>query len=120
MPFSQGLAAVQRTKDGKFGYIDRTGRIRVETKYDQVYAFSEGLAAVENNSRDASGSEQIVRGYIDRTGTVKFQVIEPLTTINKLRGYIGPSGGFKIQPWFTSAGAFHEGFAKVGHETIWP
>ena len=32
---------------GKFGYIDRTGKVVIETKFDGARDFSEGLAAVK-------------------------------------------------------------------------
>lgn len=47
---------------GKWGYVNREGKVAIETKNDQAGAFSEGLAAVE------MGEGSLVRGwdYIDR------------------------------------------------------
>lgn len=42
--FSEGLAAVQ--KDGKWGYVDRTGAEKIPFLFDKAYPFQEGLAAV--------------------------------------------------------------------------
>jgi hypothetical protein len=55
-------------KDGKWGYMDDTGAVRIEPKYDQAFDFYEGLACVTVYPR---------RGYIDATGKV---VIEPRFT----------------------------------------
>ncbi len=49
----------------KWGYIDRTGKVAIEPKFDEVWFFCEGLAPVQ-----ASGKW----GYIDRTGKI---VVEP-------------------------------------------
>jgi hypothetical protein len=40
---SEGLRGIQR--DGKFGFIDERGRLRIANRYDGIGAFSEGLAA---------------------------------------------------------------------------
>lgn len=40
--FSDGYAAVM--KDGKWGYIDETGKVVVDFKYDVAWGFSEGVA----------------------------------------------------------------------------
>lgn len=59
--FSEGLAPV--TSKGKWGYIDITGKIVIEPKFDGVRDFSNGLAFV----KIGKGFEALV-GYIDRTG----------------------------------------------------
>ncbi len=53
-----------RIKD-KFGYIDKTGSIIIEPKFENCYYFYEDLAVVKVNNKE---------GYIDRTGEI---VIEP-------------------------------------------
>ena len=52
-------------KDAKWGYMDNTGKVVIEPKYDGAWDFHEGLACV---------GEGLLRGYIDRTGTM---VIKP-------------------------------------------
>ncbi|MDR7869759.1 MAG: WG repeat-containing protein [Tissierellaceae bacterium] len=42
--FAEGLAAVK--KDGKWGYIDTTGKTVLDFKYDMAYSFSEDRALV--------------------------------------------------------------------------
>ena len=55
--FSKGLADV--TLNGKWGYIDKTGREIIPFKYDMAYAFGEGLVAVCLNDKF---------GFVDKRG----------------------------------------------------
>jgi hypothetical protein len=67
--FSEGLAAVEyfeagnRSKRffpaGKYGFIDKTGRLVVTPRFDGAEPFSQGLAAVRVDKK---------YGYIDKTG----------------------------------------------------
>ena len=54
---SDGLALVEL--NGKFGFIDKTGREVIPCKYDFAYDFSDGLASIELNGK---------YGFIDKTG----------------------------------------------------
>ena len=47
--------------NGKYGYIDKTGREIIPLKYDDAHGFESGLAAVSLNGK---------YGYIDKTGEV--------------------------------------------------
>lgn len=67
--FTEGLLPVER--NGRMGFVDRTGSIVIPLEYDVVYSFSEGLAVVENNGR---------YGFIDRTG----RVVVPLIYANAM------------------------------------
>lgn len=55
-------------KDGKWGYMDEKGVVKIEPQYDAAFDFSEGLACVVRYPW---------RGYIDGTGRI---VIEPQFT----------------------------------------
>jgi hypothetical protein len=56
-------------KDGKSGYIDRTGRIVIPLQYNSAYGFSEGLAAVHTGGDLVDGFMQGGKwGFIDTTG----------------------------------------------------
>jgi hypothetical protein len=66
--FSEGLALVEfgvRSEGesfatgGRFGYIDKTGRVVINPKFENASPFSEGLASVRLGGKD---------GYIDKTG----------------------------------------------------
>lgn len=71
-PFYEGLAAFQDPFTGKWGFIDRTGKIVIPAQYDFVDKFSEGLAAVLFKATDGRPS---LWGYIDHTGKI---VIQPM------------------------------------------
>ena len=42
---SEGFTGIQR--DGKFGFVDDRGRLRIANRYDSIHDFHEGLAAVK-------------------------------------------------------------------------
>jgi hypothetical protein len=46
-------------KNGKFGFIDRSGKVVIEPQFDWVEDFSEGLALVSSNG---------TKGFIDKAG----------------------------------------------------
>ena len=62
---SESLIAVK--KDSKWGYVDikNTAVIPINLKYETVYDFSDGLAAVFNYEEN---SDNLKYGYIDKTG----------------------------------------------------
>lgn len=62
LPFSEGLAGVQSYND-KWGFIDEQGNEVIETKFDKVTPFSEGLAMVRIGYKYT---------YIDQTGKLLF------------------------------------------------
>lgn len=62
--FSDGLAAALKEDEGKWGYIDRTGKFAIAPRFDghpkgYVSSFSEGLAWIKVSGR---------YGFIDRAG----------------------------------------------------
>lgn len=61
--FSEGLSCVE--KNGKYGYIDKTGKVVVPFLFSEGGHFSEGLARVGNDEKKY--------GFIDTTGTVVIQ-----------------------------------------------
>lgn len=62
----QGLTEAYINYEYKYGYMDTKGNIAIETKFNELYPFSEGLAAVCRNHNHC--------GYIDKTGRM---VIKP-------------------------------------------
>ena len=95
--FFDGLAAV--TQYGKWGFVDRTGKIVIEPQFDAVKDFGDGIARVRVNG---------LYGFIDRTGRF---VVEPvfdavsrfengMTWCRKQNkfGVIGSKGYFIVDP----------------------
>src|SRR5262249_17761161 len=62
---SQGRDLYPAKQDGKWGYIDRAGRIVIPPQFDYAWDFSDGLAPVEVGLK---------KGYVDKEGRV---VIKP-------------------------------------------
>lgn len=103
--------------NGKHGFIDRTGKIVIEPKYDWAWDFSSGRAMVNLGKA----------GYIDRTGAVvipaKYTTAssfsEGLAAVQEgdrwtgPYGYIDTTGKYVIPPEFKGAEDFSEGLALV-------
>lgn len=91
--FSEGLVAVR--VNGKVGFMDKSGNIVIEPKYDDVFPFSEGRAPVELKGK---------WGYIDKKGSVIVPIqydighmfSEGLASVEAggKWGYIDPNGHF--------------------------
>ena len=62
--FIEGLAKVRL--NGKYGYVDTTGKEVVPCKYDYVWDFIKGLARVQLNGK---------YGYVDKAGKVVIDYI---------------------------------------------
>lgn len=109
-------------KDGKYGYIDQTGKIIIKPQFEYARDFSEGLARASIGDGDTYKN-----GDIDKTG--KF-VIGPWTggasgfsdglaraSFGDWRtaktGYIDKTGKIVIEPQFEDAGNFHNGLARI-------
>jgi hypothetical protein len=105
--------------EGKYGYIDRSGKMVIPPKFGSADPFSEGLAMVQ---LDSAGNKW---GYIDKSGKVvisgkEFDLArgfsEGLAVVrgkNDKYGYIDKTGKFVIPPQFFRAGDFSEGLAAV-------
>lgn len=88
---SEGLRAI--FKDGKYGFIDDEGRLRIANRYEEVKPFSGGLAAVRIQGK---------WGFIDRQENLVAQPVyghvenfdrgHAIVTQNGLSGLIDESG----------------------------
>ncbi len=115
--FSSGLAAfeiINRIGVAMWGYINQSGDIAIEQKFDEAGPFTEGLAWVR-----AEGT----CGYIDPTGELKIPAqfdraapfYESLAAVytEGYAGYCDPQGKMVIEPQFYAAGRFSDGVAPV-------
>lgn len=99
--FSEGLAPVRA--DGKWKFIDKSGRTVIEGPFEDAWYFTEGLASVKVGGK---------YGYIDKTGKI---IIEPAFA------EAGPF--FSGRAWFKesdSYGAEHGFIDKKGEVVIKP
>ncbi|MGD1084133.1 MAG: WG repeat-containing protein [Verrucomicrobiota bacterium] len=114
-------------KDGKVGFIDRTGKVVIPLKYMNMkpsLRFSEGLAAV------ATANEGWT--YIDETGKTAIKLgfryadagdfSEGLACVRAPGGfgYIDKKGQEVIKPQYVQAFDFSEGYASVSKENQRP
>ena len=114
-------------KDGKWGFIDQTGRVVIKPQFDNAFDFQDGLARVTEHGKVA---------FVDPTGKVvlrpEFQIVEDfsegLAAVNNgLKrdphiglviepgrwGYIDKTGQLAIPMTLTHAEAFSEGLAAA-------
>lgn len=114
-PYADGFAAFKIR--GRWGFVDKSGRVAVEPKYDDVSRFAFGLAAVEEDEK---------WGFIDTTGKVRVPIqygyvenfSEGLAVVeaDDKYGYIDAEGRVVISPAFSRASRFIDGVAVV--ETV--
>lgn len=125
--------------NNKRGYIDRTGKVVIEPRFDGARDFSEGLASV------ATSNGGYKEGYIDKTGKIvvepkwdtagsfndgvawvgfdqakrEFKVgnrtfySSPSDSFDYKFGLIDTTGKYIVEPIFTFAGDFSDGLAPV-------
>ena len=114
-------------RDGKWGYIDRSGIVVIPAQFDAAFHFAEGLARVRRGD---------TTGFIDRHGTVIFtapyEVVgdfsEGLAVVSNGErrdphiglviepghwGYVDHAGHLVLLLRFSHADAFSEGLAAV-------
>lgn len=123
--FSEGLAVVRTlaAPEGQptahFGYINESGAVVIDARFNIAFDFSEGLAAVGIGETE----DAMKWGYIDSTGA---WIVEPRfeeagnfseglapVRVNGKWGYIDTSGKVIIQPEFDTAQTFSDGLALV-------
>jgi hypothetical protein len=68
-PAPEHAGASKAVPRGKWGFIDKTGRVVIEPRFHSATSFRHGLARVSENPFHV--------GFIDRTGAYVFQVHEP-------------------------------------------
>lgn len=118
-PYKEGLAAFYDVLEGTWGFHNKSGKLVIPAIYKEVDNFSEGLAAVLENTSDGSKGKW---GYIDQTGKM---VIEPkfshrpscfssgkavVQKQNGKRCYIDKTGNV-ISPEFDRLTPFYQGYA---------
>lgn len=101
-------------KDGKWGFIDKTGKVVIRPEYDYVEEFSEGLALVRINT-----SRSIGRTSSDRVGEHSASFSDDLQSRSKSRyGFIDEDGNNVIEMKYDYADSFSEGLALFRTGTI--
>lgn len=116
--FSEGLAKFQ--SGGKYGYIDKSGKVVIEPQYQIASDFSEGIASVRIDDGSRFGKWR----YIDKTGktVIDNPAFQDANSFNEglarvaIKGkwhFINKTGQIVINRDFILAGNFSEGRAMV-------
>ena len=117
--FSENLAIAK--KDGKYGYIDSTGRTVIEFKFENAFEFRYGLARVQLN-------QSIV--FINRQGEAVFKPMHAkvgvlsggfiaIADANGKWGYIDMLGNEVVDQKYDEAKSFQDGRAAVSLNGKW-
>lgn len=107
-------------QDGKWGYIDETGQVRIEPIYDWNEPFKEGLAIVGRGD---------FAGYVDKTGAavtpIAFDEAFPFrngyAVVEKegLYGAINRAGEWVLQPIYEDLGEYSDGFFFASQDDLY-
>lgn len=111
--------------NGKWGFIDKTGKMVIHPQFDGAGNFSEGLAAVKVDNKwgfvNDKGKLIIAAQFANEVDDFSegLATIEIDSDNGKLDGYINKEGKIQIHPQFSNAHSFHEGLAAVCVGTKW-
>lgn len=121
--FTNGLARGNITNTSPYtkGYIDKTGKLVIDTKAMGACEFSEGLACVQAGKWgfiDPSG-RYVIKPQFDevsyfREGFATVTFWDQSKASQHKQGYLDKTGRIVIQPQFDVTQSFSEGLAAVG------
>lgn len=109
-------------EDGKYGYIDKTGKVVIAPQYENTMGFSEGLAATRKDGKygfiDTKG-EWVIKPQFDFT--YKFSDGLAMVRVGKQYAWIDKTGKIVIQPrdYDEVALGFSEGRLAVKKDGKW-
>jgi hypothetical protein len=105
-------------KNGKYGFIDKTGKLVIGYQFNDAYGFSDGLAAVQVKDK---------WGFINKTGqyviTPRFPAVssgfsEGFAIVYDDTGdhkFIDKTGAIVLPQLYNILGSFHEGLAAISN-----
>lgn len=105
-------------KDGRWGFIDRTGRVVIAPRFDRAGRFSEGLAPVQEGATlgyvDASGRIALVPEYLPAGALHRpFSAGLAVVKVGDRYGFMDRAGKLAIPARFELAHDFSGGYAMV-------
>jgi TonB family protein len=116
--FYEGLAAVKL--EGKWGFIDKTGKMIISNQFELVRNFSDLVCPVRKNNKwyyiNKKGKKAI-DGYFLMASPFSENLASVKTTTGY--GYIDKEGSFAIKAEYEEAGTFYEGLAAVKDGGLW-
>jgi hypothetical protein len=111
---NKSMSAWREKRKVSWGFIDKTGTVVIEQKFEDCWRFSEGLASVKVDGK---------WGYIDTRGSV---VIEPKydyawpfsegmgrVMVGEEQGFVDTKGTVAVKPQYRPAWEFSKGLARV-------
>lgn len=114
---------------GRWGFIDRDGRVVIAPRFIEAFEFSEGLAAVRVQDPAAPDQRQWRYGYIDRQGALaipprfeaafEFAQGRARVVVGGRYTFIDGTGRAMSEATFDDARDFHEGLAQVRIGSRW-
>ncbi|MBL4703885.1 MAG: WG repeat-containing protein, partial [Flavobacteriales bacterium] len=100
-------------KSGKYGYIDKSGNMKIQPRFENAFSFNEGLAKIKLNKNvgyiNSSGKVVVTAKY--KKGT---EFNEGLAAVRDIEGnwtYIDKTGATKFKLDCSFAHHMHEGMA---------
>jgi len=127
--FEDGLAVVQDPASKRTGYIGTGGNLRIETKFQQAFTFSEGTAAVKEKDAewgviDTAGGYVIQPKYRSlsrmRDGVMLFSTSTQMGIVNKAGQEIAVPAGGGID-WLNKDHALVKGVRDLWRQRMtWP
>lgn len=121
---SEGLIGVQR--DGKYGFIDRSGREVIPCTYDEIGLFQQGRTLVRKGDKygiiDTAGRIILPIEYDNRTPKgMKYMYYDSLALVEKdgKLGFVDLDGNLAVPFYFEEAYNFAEGLASVKYNGMW-
>ncbi len=130
--FSDGLAVVQLAKGGKFGAVDKSGKLAVKPDFFTLSRFGSGVAVAHKPADAKIPTTRAHCKVVSNTGEIVndstvndhgFQTwyTEGLSVFRNggLYGYLDPKGSITIQATFKDARNFSSGMAVVRTTSGW-
>ena len=115
--FSEGLAAVQLSEGGEWGFVDHEFHLAIPARFAATSEFNAGLAP----AKDSGG----LWGFVDKTGAwaiaPRFAEAEDFSTGDALApvrigmgwGYVNRTGNLAWPAEYEAAKGFHDGYAPA-------
>lgn len=117
-PEKEGLSAIK--KDGRYGFIDNRGRLRIANRYESVKSFNENLAAVKIRGRWGfiNHSDQlIIQPFYDEV--FEFSNGRCVVRQGSLYGVIDPSGKLVLPVRYDSLVLLGGNRFKLKQNNLW-
>ncbi|EDP6880006.1 hypothetical protein GL566_04430 [Campylobacter lari] len=111
---------IQAKLNGKWGFIDKSGKFILDPIFDYTLGFSENIAGINLNEKWGfanKNGEIIINPIFDNISNFKENLAS--VNLNGKWGFIDKNGKFAIKPIFDKVYSFNQGIAKVKLNEKW-